>query len=258
MDLGSCLSTIDQVAALESARADYYDLPLARVAALDDREFDGLLAQSRAFRLQPRAYNVFLPTDLKVVGPAVDGERLQAYLGMAFDRARRLGGTIVGFGSGRSRTVPEGFGRAAAGDQLQAFLERAAEVAADYGIRLAVEPLRRAESNVFNSLREAAAFLRERRLDGVGLVADLFHMTEEGEDYSALDDCTGLLLHVQVADSGRRAPGRGAYDTTAFLRRLHDIGYRGDCSIECRWDDFHAEIGPAITYLRQAAQAAGW
>jgi sugar phosphate isomerase/epimerase len=258
VDLGACLSSLDQVAALESARADYYDLPLARVAERDDREFERLHAQASGLRLQPRAYNVFLPGDLKVVGPAVDGGRVQAYLAVAFDRARSLGGHIVGFGSGPSRSVPDGFSRTAAGDQLHAFIESTARVAAGYGITLAVEPLRHAESNVFTSLRETAAFLRERRLEGVGLVADLYHMMEEGEDFSALDDCGQLLLHVQVADSGRRAPGRGTYDTTGFLRRLHTIGYSGDCSIECRWEDFSAQIGPAMTYLRQAAQVAGW
>lgn len=258
MELGACLSTVDQVAALESARADYYDLPLARVAVLDDRQFEGVLAQARAFRLQLRAYNVFLPADLKVVGPTVDADRVEAYLELAFDRARRLGGTIVGFGSGPSRSVPEGFSREAAGDQLQGFLDRAVKVAAGYGITLGVEPLRRAESNVFNSLRETAAFIRERRVEGVGLVADLYHMMEEAEDFSALDDCADLLRHVQVADSGRRAPGRGSFDTAGFFRGLNAIGYAGDCSIECRWEDFNAEIGPAIAYLRQAARDGGW
>ncbi len=258
MDLGACLSTVDQVAALESARADYYDLPLARVAGLADREFEGVLAQARACRLQPRAYNVFLPGDLKVVGPTVDAERVQAYLGVAFDRVRRLGGTIVGFGSGPSRTVPEGFSREAAGDQLQAFLGSTAKVAAGYRITISIEPLRRAESNVFNSLREAAAFIRERRLEGVGLVADLYHMMEEAEDFSALDDCRDLLRHVQVADSQRRAPGRGNFDTAGFFRQLRGIEYGGDCSIECRWEDFNAEVGPAITYLRRAALEGGW
>jgi len=258
MDLGACLSTVDQVAALESARADYYDLPLARVAALGEGEFQGVLAQARACRLQPRAYNVFLPGDLKVVGPTVDAERVRAYLGLAFDRVRRLGGTIVGFGSGPSRSIPDGFSRQAAGDQLQAFLNNTVQAAAGYGITIGIEPLRRAESNVFNTLREATAFVRERQVEGVGLVADLYHMMEEGEDFSALRDSRDLLCHVQVADSGRRAPGRGNFDMAGFLRQLREIDYGGDCSIECRWEDFTLEVGPAITYLRRAAQQGGW
>ncbi len=251
---------MDQVAAVEAAGGDYYDLPVARTVMAGDGnpEFGALLQRAAGFRLRPRAYNVFLPADLRVTGPAVDGDRIGHYVGNAFERLRRLGGHIVGFGSGRSRSVPESFSRGRALDQLESFLHAMVATATQYGFTFALEPLGRAESNVFNTLRECAAFIRERGLNGVRLVADLYHMMEEEEPFEALDGCADLLVHVQVADSGRQPPGMGNYDLSDFLRSLHRLGYRGDCSIECRWTDFPEQIGRALSHLRRAAHAAGW
>lgn len=260
MDLGCCISSVEQAADVEAAGGDYYDLPVARtvMAGDDDAQFTTLLRRVSALRLKPRAYNVFLPPDLHVAGPAVNGERVDEYVRTAFERVRRLGGHIIGFGSGQSRSVPDGFSRAEAIVQLERFLRRAAARATTYGLTLAIEPLRRAESNVFNTVRECSGFIRQRRLDGIQLVADLYHMMEEGEHYDALDGSADLLAHVQVADSGRQPPGLGSYDLSGFLRRLRGLGYKGDCSIECRWTDFPPQIGPAIHHLRAAAHAAGW
>jgi sugar phosphate isomerase/epimerase len=76
---------------------------------------------------------------------------------------------------------------------------------------------------------------------------------EEGEDLGAIDDAADLLSHAHVADgTARRAPGRGDYDIAAFISHLDAGGYGGDVSIECGWDDFDAEVGPALATLRGA------
>lgn len=259
MEFGCCVAR-DQLTALAAAGADYAELSIAGtvMAGEGDGDSAALSAQLGALGVKPRAYNVLLPARLPVVGPAVDRDALATYLRTAFDRARRLGGTTVVFGSGRARSVPDGFAREAALDQLAAFLRRVGDLAADHGLTIALEPLRRAESNVVNSLAEGAAFIRDRGLDGVRLLADLYHMTEEDEPLTAIDGVADLLAHAHVADRGRHPPGTGDYPLVAFLARLRAAGYRGDCSIECTWTDFSGQAGPSLAHLRGAARAAGW
>jgi sugar phosphate isomerase/epimerase len=259
MDIGCCVS-MDRVATLELARADYYELPVAPtvMAGVDERAFAGLLDQTSTYRLQPRAFNIFLPAELPVVGASVDRDGLDRYVPVAFDRVHRLGGRIVVFGSGRARSIPATVSRAVALDQLTDFLRWASALAGERGIGLALEPLRRPESNVFNSLHESAAFIRQRGLADVCLVADLFHMMEEGESLTALQEHADLIAHAHIADRDRRPPGLGNYPLVEFFRGLRQSGYGGDCSIECTWTDFAGEIAPALAYARQAAQAAGW
>ena len=68
----------------------------------------------------------------------------------------------------------------------------------------------------------------------------------------ALAEGGGLLAHVHVAGPGRRPP-RADPELHAFFAALRDAGYSGDCSIECRWEDFAAEVGPAVAAVREAA-----
>lgn len=259
MEIGCCVS-LDRLALLDAAGADYAELSVAStvMAGASEDDFAQVLEQTAGSRIKPRAYNVFLPGDLPAVGPAVDRERLEGYARTAFGRVRRLGGAMIVFGSGRSRSIPEGFSREAALDQLEDFLRWMPALAAEYGITIALEPLRRAESNVFNSLREGAAFIRGRGLGQVRLLADIYHMMEEDEPLVAIDECADLIVHAHAADSGRQAPGLGNYPLAEFFGRLRQNGYGGDCSIECQWTDFPGQVGPSLDFLRRTAREAGW
>lgn len=260
MEFGCCVSTLDQVAALEAVGADFYELPAARLVmgSTEAVTFDRLVRQAAGLRLRPRAYNVLLPAEIKVVGPEAEPTQIEDYLRVAFDRMRRLGGQVVVFGSGRSRSIPDSVSRASGLDQLASVLRLTGELAHDHGMVLALEPLRREESNVFNTLLESATFIREHRLARVRLLADLYHMLAEDEPFSALSSCTELLVHVHVAARDRRPPGNGDADLAGFFRALRAAGYRGDCSIEARWDDFARQLAPSIDAVREAARAAGW
>ena len=255
MQLGCCIDP-EQLPALATAGGDYAEFTVARtIMGGDESDFGRLLALVADSPLKPAAYNVLLPGDLAVVGPTVDRARLAAYIAVAFDRIARLTGpgAIVVFGSGRSRSVPDGFSREAALDQLAEFLGWLGPLATQHGIILALEPLRRVESNVFNTLGESAAFIAARQLADLHLLADLFHMIEEREPLAAIADRAALIVHSHTADTGRFAPGSGDYPQAEFFAQLSAHTRCGRCSIECTWRDFDREIGPALAALRAAA-----
>ncbi|MGN6565526.1 MAG: sugar phosphate isomerase/epimerase family protein [Thermomicrobiales bacterium] len=260
MQLGCCV-TPDRVAALAGAGGDYVELTVAStVMGGDDAVFARLRADAASWGPRPRAYSVLLPGDLKVTGPATDRSKQETYLRTAFARIHQLSGpgAVVVFGSGRSRAIPDGFSRDAALDQLADFMTLTGALAHEQGITMALEPLRRGETNVFNDVRESGAFLRQRQIPNFLLLADLYHMMEENEPLSAIDEYADLIVHTHVADSGRAAPGTGTYPIAEFFQKLRANNYQGKCSIECRWDDFTAQIGPAMAAVRDAARSAGW
>jgi sugar phosphate isomerase/epimerase len=254
MRLGCCVSP-EQLPALAAAGGEYAEFAVARaVTGGDEAAFARLLETVAESPVKPEAYNVLLPADLVVVGPAVDRARLEGYIATAFARIARLTdpGAIVVFGSGRARSIPEGFPRGAALDQLADFLGWLGPRATQHGITLAIEPLRRAESNVFNTLGEVAAFIAARGLTDVYLLADLYHMVEEGEPLSAIADHGDLIVHSHTADTGRLAPGTGDYPQAEFFARLRAHTRCDRCSIECTWRDFEHELTPALTALESA------
>ena len=257
MELGCCV-TPDQLTMLAAAGGDYAELTVAgAVMGGDEAAFTRLVEQIGASPIKPLAYNIFLPGDRTIVGPTVDRDWLKDYSREALTRIARLSGpgAIVVLGSGRSRSIPADFDRATALDQLADFLGQLGALASPLGITIALEHLRRAESNVFTSLRESGDFLRERALPNVHLLVDLYHLMEEDEPLNTIDEYADLLVHAHVADSERRHPGTGTYPIAPFFNQLRQNGYTGKCSIECRWTDFPAEIDGAMTALRSAASS---
>src|SRR5215472_2895507 len=255
MRLGCCISGDDQLAPLVGC-ADYCELPVAKALMESDDGFERLASRLGASPVPALACNVFLPAARKVVGPDVDADALAVYVATALARMERLGAGVLVVGSGGARTIPDGFDRERALEQFAGFLRDVAVRAADHGVTVVLEPLRPAETNLLNTVSESAAFLRERDMGPARLLADLYHIREQGEAMDVLAGAADLLAHVHVAGVGRGAPAPDALDLEPFLRALHDAGYAGDCSIECNWKDFAAEAPGALAHTRSAARRA--
>ena len=137
---------------------------------------------------------------------------------------------IIGSMQGRSSV---GVSRSEALDHLAAALADLGGRAARHGQSLLYEPLNRYETDLFNRQADAAAFLRERRITGVKLLCDLFHMNiEEPDPAAALVACGDLVGHVHWADSNRHAMGYGHTDPRPIQAALRQIGYTGHLSAE--------------------------
>ena len=112
-------------------------------------------------------------------------------------------------------------------------LQAADERAAHHGLTFIYEPLNRYETNQFNQLVPAAAYLDQHNLDHTVLLADLFHMNIEEPDLGeALRNAGPRVGHVHFADSNRQAVGFGHTEMTSVLAALEEIGYSGYLSAE--------------------------
>ena len=171
-----------------------------------------------------------------MTGPQDEREPLWQYAALALQRMGEIGVRVCVFGSGGARSIPEGFDRAQALDQLAAFLGHVQETSARHNVRVVIEPLNRKESNVFNAVGESDEFNVARGLVGIGVLADLYHISVEGESYDGIVAAGDRLGHVHVADADRSAPGEGApTDYAGFFQTLRATGYPGPISIEARW-----------------------
>jgi sugar phosphate isomerase/epimerase len=171
------------------------------------------------------------------------------------DFAEALGAAVVTIGSFRGRQAWVGGTGARA--MLAEILGAAAEKAARQGVRLAIEPLNRYESDIINTADEGLAFIDEVGHSHLGLLLDTFHVNIEEV---SLYDCfrqtmaAGRLWHVHLGDSNRLPPGQGHIDFAGILTTLHEIGYDGFLSAELlsRPDPDAAAIATATT-MRQLA-----
>lgn len=257
IEIGYCTDNLELA---KAAGFDYAELGLRNVATLGDEEFAKLVAAHKAAGLPTPTANVFLPNEIKVVGPEVDEKRQMDYVVRAFARARRLGIELIVFGSGGARRVPDGFSKDEAFGQLVAFGKRIAAEAGRQGIVVAVEPLRREETNIVNSEAEGLAWVEAVNHPSFQLIVDFYHLASGKEDPQILVKAAPHLRHVHMSNpvpNARVFPlGPDEWDYSAFFATLRQIGYHGRISIEASTKDLAADGPRAIAFLR-AAMAHG-
>jgi sugar phosphate isomerase/epimerase len=202
------------------------------------------------------SFAVLVPGDLPLLtaDPRTVSEYFSSVLPIVSSVAEP-GATIV-FGSGTARTVPEGMSTAEAHDRFAQVVRTARDTARANGLRIVLEPLSRSETNLLNSIEETVAFLDAAGIEGVGVVADLFHIRNEAESLDVVRAHADRIGHVHASDPDRRPPGTVDDVWRTFLEAVHDGGYRGSVSLECRWspdpDEAEREIRRSLDLLRRA------
>ena len=252
MRYGCCVSSVEDIHSVAEAGFDFCELPARMVQPFDDDATAGpALRAIAAAPLRPEALTVLVPAQVPMVGPQADLDQLRAYLRRAFARMAELGAAVVVLGSGAARRIPDEMPRDRALAQLSEALALATAAAEAAGLALALEPLNRTECNVFLTLAESQAFVAERHLAGLRLLADLYHIEMENEPLSDVVAAASLLAHVHVADTGRRAPGTGQYPYARFMDALRSAGYDRRISAECKWEDLRAQAPQALQFMRE-------
>lgn len=256
IEIGWCgrPEALSRLAEAKAAGFDYVEPAVRGFASMSDAEFEAALAEHRRVGIATPVGNGFIPDDVRLLGPTAHPAVYNAYVERALSRARRLGMGIVVLGSGVSRSVPEGMSRARAFDELVRAGRGFATIAQRHGIVLAVEPLRRAESNIFNTAAESLNWVKAVDHPHFRLMIDLYHLAVENEPPEVIRSAAGYVVHLHVANPrGRVYPlSADEYDYARFFGQLKAIGYTGRMSIEAAKGDFPAKAPAAIAFLRSA------
>jgi D-psicose/D-tagatose/L-ribulose 3-epimerase len=125
-------------------------------------------------------------------------------------------------------------------------IREAADHAAERGVRLAVEPLNRFETDLVNTAEQALELCDRVGRDNVGLHLDTFHMNiEEKSIPDAIRAAGDRLFHVHACENDRGTPGTGHVPWADVFRALDEIGYEGQLVIE--------SFTPAVQEIAKAA-----
>jgi D-psicose/D-tagatose/L-ribulose 3-epimerase len=251
VEIGVC-GPVEDFAKAETFGFDYYEPAAAAVAALSDEAFADFRGRVLASRLRCRSFNSLIRT-LRVVGPDANPEAVSAYLGSTLDRCRILGARVAVWGSASSRNVPEGYSRVQAWQEIKTFLRRAGEIAQSRNIVIAIEPLRKQESNILNTGAEALKMVREVEHPNVKMIIDYYHLREEKEDPEILLLAAKEIVHLHFANpSGRVWPKTPDEDAeyARFFEFLKQTNYHGGLSIEGR-GTFDQDGAASLTFFRR-------
>lgn len=219
---------------------------------VSDLQFEKNKSLFKALKTPVYAFNIFIPGELKVVGPNVDEEALYAYVEKVMNRISQTDTKLIIWGSGGSRRLPDGWDKKTAFQQIIRAGKKIARIAEKYGITVAMENLNSTETNFINSVAEALYVVKKVNHPNLRLGIDIYHMLKDNEDPAIIYKTKKYAYHVEIAErDGRTAPGVQGTDFKLFLIPLAKIGYHNPIFIEGRWDDL-ATVGKMTTKFLQA------
>jgi len=184
------------------------------------------------------------------------------YLKGCIDAAALIGARIVGgplYGgplvfAGVWPTPIDERERRARFDRCISGLAKAANAASEAGVRLALEPLNRFETDIVSTVSQAIEVVDHVDSPALGLLLDSFHMNvEESSIGGAIREAGARIVHFQANENHRGFPGTGHLPWSEIARALHDVGYQGPVSLEpFRRDD--DRFGVPIAHWRPPSE----
>jgi D-psicose/D-tagatose/L-ribulose 3-epimerase len=209
-------------------------------------EADEISPQAAAAALREVGLGVLLTARVnRERDPAAEDRRARsagiAYLKHCVDLcvaigAPLLGGPLYGAPLVFAGRAPAPISAAAREARVARVAEGLAEVAghaAGGGVRLAIEPLNRFETDFCNTAEQALELVRLVGSPACGLMLDTFHMNMEEDDLpQAIRRAGPDLLHFQANETHRGFLGTGHLDLPPICRALAAIRYQGRITLE--------------------------
>jgi sugar phosphate isomerase/epimerase len=194
--------------------------------------------------------------------PAVRARTIDVMLRLV-DLCAELGGRYLVHGSPAQRRIPEGESPETALARATECWARAGERARAMGVTYCIEPLAPAETDLVNTVAEAASVVDAIADPGLRTMIDCSAASQaEAEPIPALIERwvpTGRIAHVQFNDRNRRGPGQGEVRFAPILAALQRVGYTGVVAVEpFKYEpDGAATAAYAAGYLRGLLEACG-
>jgi len=128
-----------------------------------------------------------------------------------------------------------------------------AEAAQKKGIKLAMEPLNRFETDMINVVSQGLKFIDETGMENVGFHLDTFHMhLEEKDSADAIRKAGKKIFHFHACENDRGVPGTGQVRWNEIAKALKDVNYQGPVVIESFTNQVK-EIARAVCIWREIA-----
>ena len=262
MLIGCCLNLlaqgndrigIERIELIAGLGYDYIELPIVPMMALSDAEFDALCERVVRAGIPCRSCCNLLPPDVRVTGPNVDYGKVRAYLEKATARVRKLGASVIVFGSPAARDVIGDFPREIAMIQFIKALQIMDEYTDD-NLSFVIEHVGKLEGNLVYTVKEGCMVHEICRTKHIGVLADTYHMAVENEPVENIALAGSNLLHVHTANPTGRiypAPNDGV-DYKKIMDILKSINYQGGISVEAFPKNTELDARMALETLRQA------
>lgn len=190
------------------------------------------MAEDQGLKIEGLHWLLVAPAGLSIVSAdEAVRERTVAVMQRLIELCALMGGRYLVHGSPRQRSVPAGSTREAALARATDCFAKAAATAANGAVVYCVEPLSTRETDLINTVAEAARIVDEIGSPSLKTMIDCSAAGQmETETIEALMTRwipSGHVVHVQVNDPNRRGPGQGDMRFAPILAKLSQLQAAG-------------------------------
>ncbi|MCR5523818.1 MAG: sugar phosphate isomerase/epimerase [Clostridia bacterium] len=255
MKIGVCVGTdINRALFAKKVGYDFVESNCQSIVKLSDDE----LQSFKNLGIPVLSANCFI--GLRVVGDEFDACAVSEYLDRLFERSSYLGMKYLVFGSSGARRKPDNMSLEQTRDQIAVFLKDfVAPRAEKYGIYIAVEPLRKEECNVINTVPQAIVIAETVNSPYIKVLADVKHMVSEDDPLDKIPSYEGMIVHAHTSNPTpgldpkykRTYPREGdLFDQDSFFLPLIQAGVE-QCAIEADVIDFEDDAEASFALLKK-------
>lgn len=252
MKFGLCLSGNKALMGIECG-ADYTEISGMKLYEMSGEEFAHYKQYVDSGKIITYSCNGLVAAEVRLTGE-VDMVKVRDYCERLFYLLAELGVTMLVFGSGAAKQVPDGFPMEKAWEQLFEVGALFSDTALKYGQTIAVEALRHSEVNIVNTIDEAAYYADTVNRDNFKILADFYHMEQNGEPLEVLEKYRDKLVHVHIANPDREMTGEADHEyVKARINILKKIGYTGGVSFEGKLSEDFSGVREMLDFYRKCA-----
>ncbi len=257
-NIGVCADfrNIENLKKMREMGVDFFEFNFSMMAFTDMALVDECAAFIRENNIPVPSFNCILHGNLVAVGENPDHKRIGNFIESNMERALKFGAKNFVLGSGKVRSVPEGFSREKTLEQFESLVtDTLLPIFRRHDVYLSVEELRKEESNTFNSCREVMELVNRVNDDHLTLLVDYYHAMLGGDTCEEIASYGNKISHVHIASPSNERmaplPGDGD-DYGALFRALEKAGYASrNISMEGKFgDDMLDTVKRSLAYLR--------
>lgn len=252
-----CFGSCSQLPIIKSAGFDCAELDFCELTDMDETTYQVFRTEAVNSGLGFDVFSGLIPLTERFHKPGFDLDYWLSHTEKGAKRAAELGCTMIPFGAGKCRSIPQDYDSAAASARVADIVRSFSEVFSKYGIELVIEPLGPANSNFLNNLPEVKDFLTRVNHSNCASMCDLRHMYKSGEDFCNLTKYKAIVKHAHIdypEGMERYFPlPEDGYDYLPYLQALKNSGYDKILTVEATAvrKDFADEATASCKYLHQ-------
>jgi sugar phosphate isomerase/epimerase len=242
--------------AIAAAGYDCIEMHMREIMGMDDATFTMACHKLKDSLLVCEVLDNPVPLDQCIADESFDLDYYRNFLQIGSDRAAQLGVKYFIFGNGRTRSLPTSGDIKAAQDKNLCFMRMLADITAEKGITVLIEPLAPQVSNVIYSIPEAVEYVNIVEKPNLGTFLDYRWFVDRNHPFKVIEEYGQHIQHVHIDNPISPFPKRvvpridDGHDYSDLFRALENINYTGIISIEANtFTDFPQDLHDGIAFF---------